>query len=387
MVAEEKQQAPNLADLKRAIPSHCFEPTVAKSMGYLVRDILCTLVLGYAALHIHHFSSVHVRFALWALYSFAQGCIFTGLWIIAHECGHGAFSKHARLNDAVGWLVHSFLLVPYYSWKISHARHHRFTGHVEKDLVFSPQTATGLAAKLRVAVEQLDELAEDTPFVSAIKLLFHQLLGWQTYLLLNVSAGKESQLRGQPNTYLQRASHFDPWSAIFLPSQAHLIIISDVGLALTGTALYLAATRLLHSWSTVFLLYGLPYFWVHHWLIAITYLHHTHPSVPHYADTNWSFTKGNLCTVDRDFGFIGRVFFHDIIDTHVVHHLFPKIPFYHAHEATRAIVPLLGDNYHEDKSASFVGSLWTTFRHCNWVEETEKGVFHWAKKAGAMKRD
>ena len=45
-----------------------------------------------------------------------QGAVGTGLWIIAHECGHQAFSKWQTMNDAVGLVVHSALLVPYFSW-------------------------------------------------------------------------------------------------------------------------------------------------------------------------------------------------------------------------------------------------------------------------------
>lgn len=32
-------------------------------------------------------------------------------------------------------VLHSFLLVPYHSWKISHSRHHKSTGHMGKDQV------------------------------------------------------------------------------------------------------------------------------------------------------------------------------------------------------------------------------------------------------------
>lgn len=35
---------------------------------------------------------------------------------ICHECGHQAFSEYQWLNDAVGLVFHSILLVPYYSW-------------------------------------------------------------------------------------------------------------------------------------------------------------------------------------------------------------------------------------------------------------------------------
>jgi omega-6 fatty acid desaturase (delta-12 desaturase) len=39
-----------------------------------------------------------------------------GIWVIAHECGHGAFSDYSWVNDLVGFTMHSLLLVPYYSW-------------------------------------------------------------------------------------------------------------------------------------------------------------------------------------------------------------------------------------------------------------------------------
>jgi fatty acid desaturase len=57
-----------------------------------------------------------VTWALWMAYWFFQGAVCTGLWVIAHECGHQAFSKYQAVNDAVGLVVHSCLLVPYYSW-------------------------------------------------------------------------------------------------------------------------------------------------------------------------------------------------------------------------------------------------------------------------------
>jgi len=57
--------------------------------------------------------------------------------------------------------------------------------------------------------------------------------------------------------------------------------------------------------------------------VAITYLHHTHPDAAHYDEHNWTYQKGAMSTVDREFGFIGRHIFHGIIEYHVVHHIFP----------------------------------------------------------------
>lgn len=46
-------------------------------------------------------------FSLWAVYTFIVGLISTGLWVIAHECGHQAFSESKLINNTVGWILHS----------------------------------------------------------------------------------------------------------------------------------------------------------------------------------------------------------------------------------------------------------------------------------------
>ncbi|KAL2172171.1 hypothetical protein VTG60DRAFT_7015 [Thermothelomyces hinnuleus] len=372
----EGPQYPDIQTIRDAIPAHCFVPSTWRSLGYVVRDVTMAAALGWAAFtYIPQLESFGWRTVAWMVYGYVQGLVCTGIWILAHEAGHGAFSVHRRLNDVVGWTLHSALLVPYFSWKFSHHRHHRFTGHMGKDMAFVPATKED-RKKRRLADLYLDrELLEDVPAVQLLKLLAHQLAGWQMYLLFNVSAGPDSQQR---KASWWRVSHFEPTSAVFRPSEAVYVAITDVGLALVAALLYLASTVV--GWKTVFLMYGVPYFWVHHWLIAITYLHHTHPEVHHFDADSWTFVKGALATVDRDFGFVGRHLFHGIIDTHVVHHLFPRIPFYKAEEATEAIKPLLGDLYHREER-SFLGQLWSTFTRCKYVEPDPAvpGALKWAE--------
>ena len=74
--------------------------------------------------------------------------------------------------------------------------------------------------------------------------------------------------------------------------------------------------------------------------VAITYLQHTDPSLPHYTEEEWNFVRGASATIDREFGFIGRHLLHGIIETHVLHHYVSSIPFYNADEATEAIKPV-----------------------------------------------
>lgn len=318
--ASTEPKFPDVNEIRRAIPKYCFQPTVARSMSYVVRDLALAGALVYGALAwIPQLSHPYARAAAWAAYTFAQGLVGTGIWILAHECGHGAFSLHRGVNDTVGWVLHSLLGVPYFSWKFSHARHHQFTGHMHKDMAFVPATREDHERKRETQWWHSD-LLEDAPAFVLVKLIAHQLFAWQTYLLFNVSSGPRS-LQPDKSAAWYRLSHFDPFGAVFRPNEAFYILLTDIGLALTGLGLYCAA-QALGSWSTVFLLWVVPYFWVHHWLIAITYLHHNHPDVKHYDEDGWTFVKGALATVDRDFGWIDRHLFHGIIGTHVVHHLF-----------------------------------------------------------------
>ncbi|KAK3339977.1 fatty acid desaturase-domain-containing protein [Lasiosphaeria hispida] len=368
---------PDIQTIRDAIPAHCFEQSYARSFGYLARDLTIIGLTGWAGLtYIPQIQDTLWRTVAWIAYGYIQGLFCTGLWILAHECGHGAFSPNQRVNDVVGWFAHSALMVPYFSWKFSHHRHHRFTGHMEKDMAFVPQTKADRMRR-RLANLYLDpELFEDVPVVQVFKLFFHQLAGWQMYLFFNVSAGPASKQRDAAGWL--RVSHFEPTSAVFRSSEAFFIFLSDAGLALTSYALYLAAGVV--GWQTVFLLYVAPYLWVHHWLVAITYLHHNHPDVHHFEAQSWTFVKGALATVDRDFGFVGKHLFHGIIDTHVVHHLFPRIPFYKAEEATNALKPLLGDLYHRD-DRSFMGQLWSVWSTCKYVEKDPAvpGALRWGK--------
>jgi omega-6 fatty acid desaturase (delta-12 desaturase) len=123
--------------------------------------------------------------------------------------------------------------------------------------------------------------------------------------------------------------------------------------------------------------------------VAITFLQHTDPSLPHYTAESWTYTRGAAATIDRDFWPIGPYCFHDIIETHVLHHYISVIPFYHAREATEAIKPVMGRHYRIDTKGGglgFLKSLWVNSRSCQWVEPNEgatgenKGVMFFSNR-------
>ena len=141
--------------------------------------------------------------------------------------------------------------MPYFSWKYSHARHHKNTGSVEKDEVFVPETKP-----------QVDESWHwrATPVGRFLTIGMTLTIGWPLYLLTNIA--------GRP--YPRWANHFDPFSPIFTPSQRWQIVASDVGVAgMIGVLVQLG--RVMGS-SWVVHTYLVPYLMVNMWLVLITLL-------------------------------------------------------------------------------------------------------------------
>lgn len=308
---------PSVQQLRDAIPKHCFQSDLPTSLYYVGRDIAFASTLAALALMIPSLESAWLRGFLWVVYGFLQGLVFTGIWIIAHECGHRALFRNDLTNDVVGFSLHSFLLVPYFSWKYSHSKHHRYTNHMEKDTAFVPvKEGDTVAPSL---LQQALHIGEDSPLMSLGCLVTHQLVGWPLYLLCGITAGRENIQASRIPTFLAN-SHFNPAAQMFTPRQKYRVMLSNFGLI--AVILLLAGLVRSLGWATTFLIYGIPYLWVNHWIVAITYLHHNHPSSEHFESDAWTFERGQRSTIDRDFGFVGRKIFHGIIEYHVVHHLF-----------------------------------------------------------------
>jgi acyl-lipid omega-6 desaturase (Delta-12 desaturase) len=51
------------------------------------------------------------------------------LFMIQHDCGHGAFFRHRLANDWVGRVIGILTLTPYDLWRRSHAGHHATLGN------------------------------------------------------------------------------------------------------------------------------------------------------------------------------------------------------------------------------------------------------------------
>jgi omega-6 fatty acid desaturase / acyl-lipid omega-6 desaturase (Delta-12 desaturase) len=135
----------------------------------------------------------------------------------------------------------------------------------------------------------------------------------------------------------------------------------------------------------MFRVYFLPYLWVNHWLVLITFLQHTDPLLPHYRAPEFTFPRGALATLDRkllgDLGslgaWIGATCTHGISETHVLHHVSSKIPHYNAWEASAALHKLLKENgMHLEGPPGGWSEMYRCFKECRFVEDTGNVVFY-----------
>lgn len=345
-----------VGQLKKAIPPHCFNRSVATSFSYLLWDLAIISIAAYST-KFFVYEGV-LNWALWCAYWVVAGCVATGVWVIAHECGHHAFSDYQWLDDTVGLIFHSLLLVPYFSWKYSHRRHHSNTGSVDHDEVFVP--------KVKEQFGGISKYLQHPPG-RVLQIMVTLLLGWPLYLAFNVSGRK----------YDRPASHFNTESPIFSDREKFFIFVSDVALLTVVSGLYVLGSTFGFVW--LLKMYVVPLLIVNMFLVLITYLQHTHPALPHYDSSEWDWLRGALATMDRDYGILNHVF-HHITDTHVTHHMFSTMPHYHAEEATKAIKPILGSYYQFDSTPVPV-ALWREFKECVYVEQCgENGVLWYNNK-------
>ncbi|KAD3338501.1 hypothetical protein R6Q59_026732 [Mikania micrantha] len=305
-----------VADIRAAIPAHCWVKNPWKSLSYVLRDILVISTLVAIAVFFKNSSWV------WPVYWVAQGTMFWAIFVLGHDCGHGSFSDNGNLNSLVGHVLHSLILVPYHGWRISHRTHHQNHGHVENDESWVP-----MAEK---TYKTLDVMTKLLRFKVPFPLFAYPLYLWTR----------------SPGKY---GSHFNPYSDLFAPNERRYIVTSTLCWALMVANLIYLSTII--GPTLLFKLYGIPYFIFVMWLDFVTYLHHHghEEKLPWYRGKEWNYLRGGLTTVDRDYGMFNHI--HHDIGTHVIHHLFPQIPHYHLTEATMAAKPVLGEYYREPKKS------------------------------------
>ncbi len=312
----------SLSELKRIGQEEdkdIFERQTITSLLYVLQSITSSILVAYIWSQLQIALTWYNLF-LWFLYAILQGTCMMGIWVIGHECNHGAPTDYTWLNDSIGFILHSALLVPYFSWQYTHKIHHRFTNHISKGETHVPNLSP--PGKLILRIERL--LGKDA--FTFLNLFLSLIFGWYLYLIINVTGTLGS------NVPIYNRSHFNPYSGIFPKELRRKITASLVGISLTLICLL----YLFSQTSFLFILYWyiLPYTVCNMWLVFYTLMQHKDPNIPHYGDSKFDWLKGALSTVDRDYGIFDWLHFH-IGSSHLVHHLFPRVPHYNAVKLTK----------------------------------------------------
>jgi len=225
-----------------------------------------------------------------------SGAFFT----LGHDCGHSSFSSSSRLNWVAGNALHTFILVPYESWRVSHRHHHKNTGHIDHDEIFFPMRA-GMF----------------NPHVKVMPWLLG--FAWFYYIV-----------RGH---WPRNVFHLNPNDPLFQSYQSQGRVTASIMTMVVWVAT-LVRLAVVFGWATVASVYVLPLLVFASWLVIVTFLHHQEELTPWFADGTWDYVKGNLSSIDRSYWPFDNVIHN--IGTHQIHHLFPIIPHYKLNKATDA---------------------------------------------------
>ena len=174
----------------------------------------------------------------WSLYAVCMGTAATGLWVVGHECGHGAFSGSNFVNDAVGFVVHTLLLVPYFAWQFTHNKHHKYTNHVLLGETHVPKTKPDGMHKLSQSrlFRALPHIFEN--LMTLFDVMLHLVLGWPMYIIVNLTGGRVNWRGAKLNRKSWSVSHFVARkSEIFPPNWHARINLSALGFFGLVTAL------------------------------------------------------------------------------------------------------------------------------------------------------
>ena len=359
---------PTISGIKKVIPEVCFTRSTSTSLAYLLQSfVIQSLVVAIGFLIPLNASMIPI----WIIYAIVSGTTAMGFWVLAHECGHGAFSDNRVLQTFVGYFLHSALLVPCFSWQRSHAIHHRFTNHISDGETHVPLVigGDGICEQAGGEAEMAFSKSIGRFKFASLQLVLHLFFGWPAYLFAGKTGGPRY---GMTNHFWPRF----PFSKKLWPSiWAKKVWLSDLGVGIV--LILLGVWAYYFGLASVISVYFGPLLIVNCWLVIYTWLHHTDTDVPHLSDSEFSFLRGAFSSIDRPYGNILDFLHHRIGSHHVIHHISPQIPHYHAKRATQAIKKAFPKAYLYSPTPIYQ-ALWHVAGNCVAVKkENGSGRYLW----------
>jgi acyl-lipid omega-6 desaturase (Delta-12 desaturase) len=113
------------------------EPSIARS----VLEVLITVV-PFVALWVLMWACLSLSYWLSLIIAVPAAGFLVRLFMIQHDCGHGAFFRRRWVNDWAGRVIGVLTLTPYDYWRHSHAIHHASSGNLERRGIGDIETLT-----------------------------------------------------------------------------------------------------------------------------------------------------------------------------------------------------------------------------------------------------
>jgi omega-6 fatty acid desaturase (delta-12 desaturase) len=92
---------------------------------------LATALTMYVGTWVLMYYSLAVSYWLTIALAVPAAFFLMRLFIIQHDCGHGAFFRNSKAADITGFVLGVLTLTPYHYWKKTHAIHHATSGNLE----------------------------------------------------------------------------------------------------------------------------------------------------------------------------------------------------------------------------------------------------------------
>jgi omega-6 fatty acid desaturase (delta-12 desaturase) len=267
------------------------------------------------------------------------------LFLIQHDCGHGAFFKGRRANDWVGRCIGVLTLSPYDLWRRGHAAHHAGTGNLDRRGIGDVDTLTVREFAELSSWARLRYRLYRSPAV-----MFGLGPAWLFFLRYRLPLGHMRE-------------GWRPWLSAMGTNLA-IGIVSAVLILLVGIRAFLLIQLPI---TLIAASVGVWLFYVQH------QFEHTHWS----KGKSWTFHEAALFGSSH-FALPGVLrWFTANIGVHHVHHLCSTIPFYRLPAVLRARPELAGINRLTVRQS--IGSLGLVL----WDEATGRLVSFREARAGA----
>jgi omega-6 fatty acid desaturase (delta-12 desaturase) len=102
------------------------EPMLRKSIWQVINSLIPYLALCGLMIW-----SLDVSYWLTLALAVAAAGFMIRIFIIFHDCGHGAFFKSQRANHILGFVTGVLTFTPYLQWRHKHALHHATSGDLD----------------------------------------------------------------------------------------------------------------------------------------------------------------------------------------------------------------------------------------------------------------